>query len=651
MYFLRTLSLALGFSIFISACQPGESNWTVRSPSGNLVVNVRLDELQSIIYEVSSSDPEKVVLIEPSPLGIEREDVSFSSGLSFVNASDIVSINESYTMTSGKQSSYSNEANELSLTFKVDQGDQVQLIFRAFDDGVAFRYHFPEENSKTHTIVGESSGFNIPKGSKAWIQPYDSVFKWAPAYERYFENKMELGTEARFHNGWAFPALFQLNSHWVMLAEADIDAGNFGSHLNNEIGSNLYSIRMPEEDEALNTGDNKARSTLPWKSPWRVIFVGKDLGDIVESNLITDLSRPAKFEDTSWISPGKSSWSWWSDASSSKDFNKLKNFIDLSAEMGWKYSLVDANWNIMEGGSIKPLVDYANEKGVGILMWYNSGGPHNTVTEQPRDIMSDPVKRKAEFKKLQEWGVKGVKVDFFQSDKQHIIQQYLDIMEDAAAHHIMTNFHGCTIPRGWRRTYPNFMTMESVRGGECYQFDPGYPPRAPQQNTILPFTRNVIGPMDYTPVTFSNNQNPHITSNPHEAALGVIFESGLQHMADAAESYRSVPKEVKEYLKALPVSWDETRFIAGYPGKEVIMARRKDDTWYIGGINGEDKEKDLLLNDFGFLQDGKYQASIIKDADSSHDFAFDNVSLDRSGQLKIRTLPNGGFVAVLKPSE
>ena len=337
MYFLRTLSLALGFSIFISACQPGESNWTVRSPSGNLVVNVRLDELQSIIYEVSSSDPEKVVLIEPSPLGIEREDVSFSSGLSFVNASDIVSINESYTMTSGKQSSYSNEANELSLTFKVDQGDQVQLIFRAFDDGVAFRYHFPEENSKTHTIVGESSGFNIPKGSKAWIQPYDSVFKWAPAYERYFENKMELGTEARFHNGWAFPALFQLNSHWVMLAEADIDAGNFGSHLNNEIGSNLYSIRMPEEDEALNTGDNKARSTLPWKSPWRVIFVGKDLGDIVESNLITDLSRPAKFEDTSWISPGKSSWSWWSDATSSKDFNKLKNFIDLSAEMGWKY--------------------------------------------------------------------------------------------------------------------------------------------------------------------------------------------------------------------------------------------------------------------------------------------------------------------------
>ncbi|HEX4850291.1 MAG TPA: glycoside hydrolase family 97 catalytic domain-containing protein, partial [Puia sp.] len=321
---------------------------------------------------------------------------------------------------------------------------------------------------------------------------------------------------------------------------------------------------------------------------------------------------------------------------------------DLAANMGWEYSLVDANWNIMQGGQIEDLIQYASTKHIGLALWYNSGGPHNNVTEQPRDIMNDPVKRKEEFHKLAAWGIKAVKVDFFQSDKQSIIQLYLDILRDAAKEKIMVIFHGCTIPRGWSRTYPNLLSMEAVKGAEQYGWDKVFADQAPQHNTILAFTRNVVGPMDYTPVTFSDYACcPHVTSNVHELALSVIFESGMLHFADSDSSYLSQSDRVKEILREVPNVWDDTKYLQGEPGKEIMVARRSGNSWWIACINGQNIAKQISV-DFSFLGNGSYSTSIFSDGVSSREIQVRDNVYQKNSSTSIHLLPYGGFLIKLE---
>ena len=404
---------------------------------------------------------------------------------------------------------------------------------------------------------------------------------------------------------------------------------------------------MPEEEEAMGVYEQHPISDkLPWATPWRVAIIGKNLNTIFQSNMVRHLSPENRLNDISWIKPGRASWSWLSDHDSPKDYSKLKKFVDLAVEMGWEYSLVDANWNVMKGGNIKQLVDYANSKNIGILLWYNSGGPHNTVEEMVRDVMHIPEKRQAEFAKLQEWGVKGVKIDFFQSDKPGMMKLYKDILEDAAKYEIMVNFHGCTIPRGWSRTYPNLITMESVRGAECYTFAETYPENAPYCNTILPVTRNVVGSMDYTPVIFSDMEMPHLTSYGHELALSVLFETGWLHLADKVEAYQNLPEAPKNFLKNVPVVWDESIYITGWPGKEMVVARKKGDTWYVAGVNGENVSKQISIP-FEFLEEGKYVAEIITDGKEKNSFSNNLVKVDPIALHQMDLNPFGGFVMTI----
>ena len=529
-----------------------------------------------LFYSVSLADSnESRVVLSPSPMGILRNDGNFVTRLSFKEASAIASINESFELPSGKQIRIENRANELTLTFINQEGKKIHVVARAYDDGIAFRYVFPDQDSGKYTVEEEVTGFAIAGAGKTWIEPYDKVTMWTPAYERYFENGIPIGTSAPSIEGWAFPALFNTENAWILLTEAGADSTYFAAHLQQDAGNGLYTIRMPEPTEADSMISSKPSSVLPWSTPWRVAIIGKKLSTIAESNMVVKLNPPAAFDDASWIKPGRASWSWWSTPSSPKNYRVLKDYVDLASEMGWEYSLVDANWDLMEGGTIEQLVKYANTKNIGILMWYNSGGPHNIVTERPRDIMFDPVTRKEEFKKLAAMGVKGVKVDFFQSDKQHIIGLYFDILKDAAENHILVNFHGCTLHRGWNRTWPNLISMESVRGAENYGFDSLYPVKAVWHNTILPFTRNVTGSMDFTPVAFTNQNFPHLTTYGHELALSVVFESGILHMADRASSFRSLPEAPKTFLKNVPVAWDETILLDGAPGEFAVFARRK----------------------------------------------------------------------------
>ena len=635
------------FSLFVS-CGKEETEWSVLSPSGNIKFKIALYENNRLMYNISlvESGVNKLVIAN-SPLGIRRNDETFFQNLKFTGRLSEITHSESFALSVGKQKNINTEVNELTLTFKNENGSEIELITRVSDDGAAFRYRFPETNDNIFSVEEEFTGFYIAGRGKTWMAPYDKVSLYSPGYERYFENGIPIGTTSPGEEGWCLPALFQTENAWMLLTEAALDSSYFGFHLQPNADAGKYTVRMPEAGEANNLCTNIPNSNLPWSTPWRVIILGKNLSDVVESNMVAALNPPSQIKDDSWIKPGRASWSWWSDWPSSRNFESLKKFIDVAAEMGWEYSLVDANWDLMTGGNIEELVNYANSKNIGILMWYNSGGPHNDVTERPRDIMNNPELRKAEFKKLAEWGVKGVKVDFFQSDKPQIIKLHLEILKDAADNRIMVNFHGCTMPRGWNRTWPNLMSMEAVRGAESYGFDSTYTENAVWHNTILPYTRNVIGSMDYTPVTFSNQKFPHKTTFGHELALSVVYESGILHLADNCESYRSLSEAPKNFLKNVPVVWDETFLLDGYPGKDCVMARKSGDIWYIGGINGTN-EKKLWEIDLSRLGDRNFSASIITDGETETGFSNMETALKDGDKLKVEVLPFGGFVATLK---
>lgn len=646
LHFLFTL-----FIIFsLAGCKPKEieQDWRLASPDSTINMLLNLDPSSGVLkYEIVLSKGNAMSqVVEPSPLGILRSDQQFDSGLTFVSADSSKVIDEQYTLVSGKQLINRNYYTECSYIFQNLEHAKVIITFRIYNDGVAFRYSFPDQNKEVHTVTKELSGFKFPSNGSTWMQPYDTASKWTPGYEKYFMDSIAVGMKSPNEGGWCFPALFHVNNSWVLLSESNLKNNFFGAHINNVADTPLYTIEQPAKEEGMGVGVIEASATLPWTMPWRTLIIGSDLASVVESNLISHLADKKSEMDFSWVKPGRASWSWWSDQASPKNMASLKKFIDLSTAMKWEYSLIDANWNQMKDGSVEELVSYATQKNVGLWLWYNSGGPHNIVEEEPRNILNDATLRKEEMKKLQALGIKGIKVDFFQSDKQEIIQLYLDILKDAADHHIMVNFHGCTIPRGWPRTWPNLLSMESVRGAESYLFAKDFPERAPAHNVHLAFTRNVIGPMDYTPVTFSDNTYPHITTNAHELALSIVFETGILHLADKVQSYSTLAKPIKEFLSNVPVVWDETKFITGSPSSDVMIARRSGDTWYVGYINGTNKSKEVKM-DLSFLPDADYSVDVFSDGKDNH--SIDVSSFDAKDLTKqaVKVLPYGGFVVVL----
>ncbi len=595
--------------------------YSVTSPNGNVALETRLDDEQGLEYRVMLKGKE---VVQWSDLGLitsfknhdgdgEKTIRDFSKGLTLLTSKDS-EISESYELKAGKRLKNEVSGKEKSLTFQNKEQAQLELALRAFDGGVAFRYTVLEESDPKlniiyHTMEKELTSFSMGTVGTHFGQGFDVMRTFTPAYERPYAGR-PIGTavEEKEGVGWGMPALFELPEQkaWVLIHDSGYEGQYPAVHLSPEPKGGVYQVIAPPENEAGGMGSNKASHTLPWSLPWRFMVVSDDLAGIVESNMVYDLAPANKVKDTSWIKPGTVSWSWLSDHASSRDEAKLKTFIDLAAEMGWPYSLVDANWNTISDTIIQDLVAYGKDKGVDILLWYNSGGPHNWVQEEPRNFMHEPVARRAEFAKLQKLGVKGVKIDFFQSDKQFVMRQYNEILKDAADFEIMVNFHGCTAPRGWERTWPNLLTMEAVRGSENYTFDAEpYAHLAPAQNTMLPFTRNVIGSMDFTPVCFSNFVQPHITTNAHELALAVIFESGFLHPADSVSAYQGIPKEWKDFLKNVPTTWDETQLLSGYPGQYVVLKRRLGDKTYIAGINGQDKPRKVKIDQTGFLLSDK----------------------------------------------
>ncbi len=651
-----TLALALG--------RPhAQTSWTLASPDGAVQATVQLADSGGkadyptgvrLYYSVSLDNQ---VALPLSPLGITRADQDFNQGLVFDSASAPRAIDESYAMVLGKRSQCRNRAQERILSFHNAAGARLQVVLRAYAEGIAFRYVFPETNAAPLTVTGEATGFRLPAGSQGWMMAYDTVFTYRPAYEAEW-NKVAAGTASPSPQGWAFPMLFQTPAgHWIFLGETEVTENYCGTHLAGNAPSLVYRIAFPAANEMQTSVPANPSWTLPWAMPWRMVMVAKTLGPIVESTLPTDLASPSVVADPSWIKPGRASWSWWSNGNSPKSYSLLTPFVDLAQQMTWEYSLVDANWNTMTGGTWQGVVDYAKAKNVGILLWYNSAGPYNAITDGPRDRINIEATRKTEFQSISQAGVKGVKIDFWMSDKQAMMKYYRDVLKDAADQKLMMNVHGCTIPRGWQRTFPNLVAAEAVKGAEEYKFTSTYPTTQPPRNAMFPFTRNVMSSMDYTPVLFSNNVQKTMngftyyaraTSYGHELALSVVFESGIQHFADQASGYTTLPTYAMDFLKRVPAAWDDTKYLQGEPGTWVALARRKGQDWYVGCINGEATARDLAQK-LGFLTPGSgYSMEMIADGATKTAFVQKIADVTAADSLKTSMLPYGGFVAYLK---
>ena len=583
----------------------------VASPNGKL--SAKLNGKSLII----NYDKQKV---------IELADISFDK-LRFTRQ-----VKDDYQMLEGKRLHCTNEANE----YQAPIGSNAKIVIRLYNDGIAFRYEYIKlENQKQleeHTI------YMIPEGTKRWFM------QWTEAYEGFFpqtttykvkpiRTSSGVSTSADgWNKRWGYPALLEpVEGVFALISEANIERRQSASCLYND--GERYSVVAAENDLNL-SGD--------WHTPWRVVIIGK-LADIVESTLVTDVSEPSQLKDTNWIKPGVVSWIYWANNHGSNDYNIIKKYVDMAVVLKLPYVLIDAEWDEMdkiasnEGKTIEDAVAYANSKGIKPMMWYNSSVGWIDGAPGPKFRLNKPEDREKEFAWCEKIGVAGVKIDFFSGDNQMNMDYCLDLLESAARHHLLVNFHGAPIPRGWQKTWPNLLSTEGVYGAEWYNNVPTFTDKAASHNTTLPFTRNVIGPMDYTPCAFSDSQHPHITSLAHELALTVLYESGLQHLADRPESFLAQPKEVQDFLGQLPTVWDEIRYVSGYPGESAVLARRSGNTWYVAGINGKD-DPQILKTDLSFI--GKGSVQLFAD-DASGKWQISTISKLPS---QVECQPRGGFV-------
>ena len=550
-------------------------------------------------------------------------------------------ISADYQMLAGKRLHCVNEAQE----YFADLGNGQRLVMRLYNDGVAFRYEL--SGLTDAQLPQEHTTYLIPEGMKRWMQ------QWTEAYEGFFPLSTTykvapvpsfsgiFKSDEGYNNRWGYPMLLEpVDGVFALISEANIERRQSASCLYND--GERFKV-TPDKNELTVSGipaDAPTRS-LSWHSPWRTIIIGS-MADVVASTLITDVSEPCQLADTSWIQPGVVSWVYWAYNHGSNDYTIIQKYVDMAATLHLPYVLIDAEWDEMQNGkTVEDAVAYAKSKGVRPMIWYNSSVGWVDGAPGPKYRLNKSEDREREFAWCEKIGVAGVKIDFFSGDNQMNMDYCMDLLESAARHHLLVNFHGATIPRGWQRTYPNLLSTEGVYGAEWYNNVPTFTAQAASHNATLPFTRNVIGPMDYTPCAFSDSQHPHITSLAHELALTILFESGLQHLADKPESFLAQPQAVQDFLSQLPNVWDETRYLSGYPGQSAVIARRHGNNWYVAGINGLDDPQTLHF-DLSFVT-GVSVACFADTADGAW-----NLSTTNELPSAMACQPRGGFVLVIK---
>ncbi|MDP9794893.1 hypothetical protein J2S43_003405 [Catenuloplanes nepalensis] len=583
---LLTAALVLSLTPGAPAGRDG-LEWTVAA--GPVAARIALDQGR-LAFGVDG-------VLPAAPIGVRTTAADLTGGLSFVSRSDRT-VRERYTMTTGKRLARDTTLRESTFSFTGDGGARLDLVVRVSAEGAAYRYVLPDAGPVT--VTGETSSYAIPADAPAWLLPY------SPNYEEPWTRTTAGAAPA---GDYGFPALFRIGDTYAMLAESDVDGRYAGSRLTHA-GGGTYAIEL---------ADPSVSATGPLSTPWRVAVVG-DLATVTESTLTDDLAPPSKIKDTSWVRPGLVAWSWLSEHASPADPVRQRQYIYFAARNGWPYVLIDEGWN---ASWVPETVRYARARGVDVLLWL-----HWTALDTPQE-------RETMLPLLKSWGVAGLKIDFMDSDSQERFRWYDEILPATAALRLMVNFHGATTPRGMQRTWPHVLTQEAVRGAEQFRT------RA-ATNTIFPFTRNVTGGMDYTPVTWVVADRD--TTDAHEVALSVVYESGWQHLADRFENYETRPEALRT-LNQIPVVWDDTRLLSGEPGRSTVLARRSGDRWWVAGISATPAED--ATAGLGFLPGGRWLAETLRDGD--HGLVRESRIVRRGDTLTVPMAANGGFVTALCP--
>ena len=598
MKFFIVMAMLLGSSV------ASAENKQITSPDGKLVVTVAdMDGRPS--YSVSYDN---VLFLKPSPLGIIANIGDFSSGMSLEKNVSTNKIDETYELASIKQSKVRYVANEAVFSF-TQQGKTIyDVIFRISNNDVAFKYKmYPQGETLSCVVKQEATGFVFPDGTTTFLcpqsKPMGGFARTSPSYETSYTADDVAGKNG-WGEGYTFPCLFRNGDNgWVLVSETGVNGGYCASRLLGHKGG-TYTIGFPQEGEANGNGTVSPGIALPGETPWRTITVGKTLAPIVETTVPFDVVKPlysAKGEYTY----GRGSWSWIIGMDGSTNYKEQLRYIDFSAAMGYQSVLVDALWDKQIGrDKIEELAKYGKDKGVALYLWYNSNGYWNDAPQTPRGIMDNAIARRKEMKWMQSIGIRGIKVDFFGGDKQMTMQLYEDILSDANEYGLLVIFHGCTLPRGWERMYPNFASSEAVLASENLHFSQGSCDHEAFNATLHPFIRNTVGSMDFGGSALNKYYNAdnaprgsrRVTSDVYALATAVLFQSPVQHFALAPNNLTDSPSWAIDFMKEVPTTWDEVRFIDGYPGKYVILARRHGDKWYIAGVNAQKETLKLKVN-------------------------------------------------------
>ncbi|RKS12854.1 glycoside hydrolase family 97 protein [Flavobacterium sp. 120] len=627
--------LALSLSSFVGK----PTGYSFVNSDRTIKIEFSLNLKKTPSYKVFFKDK---LVVNTSDLGIVREDANFYTDLKIVAVSKSKPIQSNYSMLQGKRKKIAYAANQYTVSLQNNKGERMNVIFQLSHDGIALRYHFPETSTAIKKITEEKTTYNFDTTTKAWLQPMSKAKTgWKetnPSYEEHYAMGVPVNTKPAIGEGWVYPALFHANDTWVLISETGLQANYCGSRLVYNDTAKAMQVTFPQKEEIFPNGALNPESVLPWYTPWRIITIGS-LKTITESTMGTDLADPSTVTDTSFIKSGIASWSWVLLKDESVNYETTHIFIDYAAAMNWPYCLIDADWDTRIGDEkMKELSAYAKGKNVKLLVWYNSSGSWNSTEYHPKSKLITHADRVREFTRLNEMGIAGIKVDFFGGDGQSMIAYYHDMLTDAAAHKLVINLHGATLPRGWQRTYPNLLTTEAVKGYEYITFFQDIADLAPTHCAMLPFARNVFDPMDFTPMVLDSIPNITRKTTPaFELALPVLFLSGIQHMAETPDGMAKMPAYVVDYLKDIPTNWDDSKFIDGYPGKYIIMARKKDNIWHIVGINGETTAKEIEI-DLSFVTNSK-GFSIAEDENG-----FQQKAVSKSTKLKVTMKPHGGFV-------
>lgn len=599
-------------------------------------------------------------LIQKSPLGFVSNIGDFTNNIKLVGSeqNDIV---VDYENDRIKTSHINHKATEILLHLTAD-GKRFDVRFHIAPNDVAFRYEIPKQGETASIrIMSELTGFRFPESTTTFMCPQsDPMIGWKrtkPSYEEEYTADAPMTEKSRYGRGYTFPCLFHIGDKgWVLVSETGVDSKYCASHLSECQDGGLYQIAFPMAEENNGNGTIEPAFALPGATPWRTITLGRSLKPIVETTIATDVVN-SLYETQNSYKYGKGTWSWilWQDGSI--NIADQKRFIDLAAAMNYQYALVDNWWdNNITRDSIPQLVRYANEKGIDLFLWYSSSGYWNDIEQGPINCMDNSIARKREMRWLKSLGIKGIKVDFFGGDKQETMRLYEQILSDADDNGLMVIFHGCTLPRGWERMYPNYVGSEAVLASENLIFNQHFCDVEPFNATLHPFIRNTVGCMEFGGCFMNkrmsrSNESGNIrrTTDIFELATTILFQNPIQNFALAPNNITDAPQICLDYLRQVPTTWDETRFIDGYPGQYIAMARRHGNKWYIVAVNGTDKVSTKTLDLSSFVANGQSVSFYYDDAKLQP--KQNALKIRNASKVSIKLQPNGAAIFLAEIAE